>query len=452
MKASDTASLIDPGTLAERRSYWCSRVFAAAWIAYAGFNSCRTLVHWQPVPVHQDTSLSKLADLKVFFSLGYVCGQFVAGWAADQYGARRTLLFGGLISVLATISTAWNSPLMVFCILQIVNGFAQGFGWPAISKLFSLWLPRAEWAVGFAWWSTSYVLGSFLFSALSKGASRIGTLPPVLASLAPALAPACVLLLTTCFFYARTKDLPEDVGLEPINPPGRPPAESSGWKGILGNPTIRLLAVMYFFLKLTRYSLLFWLPLYLLETQRSERSSFALSSLLELAGFLGALIAAYVSERLLGGRRYPVGSTMLFLAAFIFLLHPVVWMLGKIAIGIGIACTGILVWGPDLLMTSVAVLEAVPLEQAGRASGFVDGVGSVGQMISPLVITMFVHSFGWDNLFNLFFFSTLIAASILAKNWNKSRTDDREDPASGRISEWKAFALHNTISPKRSQN
>jgi sugar phosphate permease len=401
-------------------------MFVSAWIAYAGFNSCRRLVHWNPVPIAGGFWQTQFADLMVFFSIGYVAGQFVAGWVADRYGARRTLLFGGLLSVIITVALTPTVPLTIFCILQIFNGFAQGFGWPAISKLFSIWLPRAEWAIGFAWWSTSYVLGSFLFSALSRAASRISSLAPFLDSSASTIMPACILLLTTWFFYFRTKDLPTDVGLEPINATAESSAAVAGWNAILQNRNVRLLAGMYFFLKLTRYSLLFWLPLYLVETQHtSERTSFGLSSLLELAGFLGALIAAYTSERLLDGRRYSVGATMLYLAAFLFLLHPVIWAMGRIAIGLSIAVIGILIWGPDLLMTSVAVLEAVPIEQAGRASGFVDGVGSLGQLISPIIITVFVHWFGWNSMFNLFFLSSLVAASLLARNWDESQ-DARE--------------------------
>jgi len=409
--------------LSQRRSYWCSRMFVTAWIAYAGFNSCRKLIHWDPFPAAQGSlRQAQFADLMVFFSFGYVFGQFVAGWAADRYGPRRTLLAGGLLSVVATVALTPGLPLTAFCVLQVLNGFGQGFGWPAISKLFSVWLPRSEWAVGLAWWSTSYVLGSFLVAALSRALSRMSILPANIAFLMPTVAPACILLLTTCFFYIRTRDLPSEVGLEPINTEDTLALMSTGWGEILRNRDIRLLAAMYFFLKMTRYSLLFWLPLYLIETQHwTERSSFTLSSLLELAGFLGALIAAYTSDRLLEGRRYPVGSTMLYLAAFLFLLHPVIWSAGTTAIGINIGMIGILIWGPDLLMTSAAVLESVPLEQAGRASGFVDGIGSLGQMASPIAITAFVRWFGWNSMFNLFFLCSLIAASLLARNWDKPR-------------------------------
>lgn len=409
----------DSGKLADLRSYWCSRVFVVSWIAYAGFNSCRTLVHWNPVPaVRVHVWQAQFADLMVFFSFGYIFGQFVGGWAADRLGARRTLLFGGLFSALITVAVASNVPLTLFCLLQVLNGFAQGFGWPSIARLFSIWLPRAEWAVGFAWWSTSYVLGSFLFAALSRAASRMSSLAIRHNPLLSGLIPASILLSTTIFFYFRTRDSPAEVGLESIN--SADTTRQTEWGEILRNRNIRLLAGMYFFLKMTRYSLLFWLPLYLVETQHYDgRASFGLASLLELAGFLGALIAAYASDRLFHGRRYPVGSIMLYLAAFLFLLRPVIWAAGRTAIGFSIATIGILIWGPDLLMTSVAVLETVPLEQAGRASGFVDGIGSLGQLISPVAITVLIHWFGWNSMFNLFFLSSFIAASLLARNWDK---------------------------------
>ena len=54
---------------------------------------------------------------------------------------------------------------------------------------------------------------------------------------------------------------------------------------------------------------------------------------------------------------------------------------------------GFLVYGPDALMVSTAVLESVPYRQAGRASAFVNGIGSVGQMFSPFLVTRFAHHY-----------------------------------------------------------
>ncbi len=405
----------------QQLAHWRARVFVAAWIAYAGFYFCRKNIQWTPLPtVSRQAWLGGFADLLMFFSLGYVLGQFVGGWASDRFGGRRVLLVGGLLSLSTTASLAPGLPITAVMALQVLNGFGQGFGWPAINKLFSSWLPRSSLAISMAWWSTSYALGSFLASALATGLSTVDVIPIQTGLHLALLVPAGVLLVTTCFFTWWTQGLP---ARSPLASPESAAASSpAGWKSVMSNSEIRLLAATYFFLKLTRYSLLFWLPIYLVETQHAaSRSAVALASLFELVGFLGALLAAYISDRLLGGRRYPVGSAMLFLAAFVFLLHPVISAGGTTAIAISISLLGILIFGPDVLMTATAVLEAVPVEQAGRASGLVNGVGSLGQMLSPLLVTLCARRFGWNSIFNLFLFCSLVAASLLARRWNHKR-------------------------------
>ena len=413
-------------TQQDGRFYWCGRIFAAAWIAYAGFYFCRKNIQWTPLPAMGKHSwLGGFADLLMFFSFGYVLGQIVGGWMSDRFGGRRTLLFGGLLSATMTALLWSGPPIVVVMALQTLNGFGQGFGWPAINKLFSVWLPRQSLALGLAWWSTSYALGSFLATALATALSTVDVIPVETGLRLAILVPAGVLLLTTCFFFWRTKELPSDAGLDSINENLPPSLNAPGWKSVLWNSEIQLLATMYFFLKLTRYALLFWLPVYLIETQHASGSSaLGLSSLFDLVGFLGALLAAYISDRLLDRRRYPVAATMLFLAAFVFLLHPVVSKGGTVAIGISISIIGVLIFGPDVLMSSTAVLEAVPTEEVGRASGYVNGVGSLGQMLSPMLVTLFARWFGWNSIFNLFLFCSLIAASLLAKRWNQRQPSD----------------------------
>jgi sugar phosphate permease len=331
------------------------------------------------------------------FSAGYLLGQLVGGWLADRYGPRRTLLIGGALSIASTALLVAHLPVMVIMLLQLVNGFGQGFGWPAVMRLLSVWLPRSQFALGIAWWSTSYALGSFLATSVATGLSTIETISISTGSRLSILVPCGILLLTTVLFFVRAKDQPSDAEATSQSGIGFSAVvtTSLNWKPILQNPEVQLLAVMYFFLKLTRYALLFWLPLYIIETQHARgNSALTLSSLFELTGFLGALIASYASDRWFNRRRYPVGAIMVFLAAFVFLLHPVVSSWGSIWTGFSISLIGILIFGPDVLMASVAVLEAVPQEQAGRASGYVNAVGSLGQMVSPCPCGVF-HSHVW---------------------------------------------------------
>jgi sugar phosphate permease len=408
------------GRTTELRSYWCSRIFIAAWVGYAGFYFCRKNIPWTPLPISsQQRWLSGLADLLMVFGAGYTVGQFVGGWAADKFGARRTVLFGGLLSLISTALLVTNAPVAIMMGLQALNGFGQGFGWPAMMALLRVWLPRGQFAVAVAWWSTSYTLGSFLATALATALSTVSLIPLATGSKLSILVPCGVLLATTLYFFRRARDLPSEADLEPIGPAFPQHAAAVAWKPILANGEIQLLGAMYFFLKLTRYALLFWLPLYILETQHSRgNSAVALSSLFELTGFLGAIFATYASDRWFGARRYPVGAAMLFAAAFVFLLHPVVSTWGPMWTGISIALTGILICGPDVLMASVAVVEAVPPEQAGRAAGYVNGVGSLGQMASPVLVAFSTHIFGWNSIFSIFVVCSLTAAALLMTRWN----------------------------------
>jgi sugar phosphate permease len=105
------------------------------------------------------------------------------------------------------------------------------------------------------------------------------------------------------------------------------------------------------------------------------------------------------------------------------LLEPVISTLGWWASAASISILGILVYGPDSLMVSTCVLESVQYEESARAIAYVNGMGSVGQMLSPLLAVSFAHRYGWDNLFNFFTATALVSGLILARNWNRSPFD-----------------------------
>ena len=202
--------------------------------------------------------------------------------------------------------------------------------------------------------------------------------------------------------------------------------QGSAWEAAR-TPEVWILAGMYFFLKITRYSLLFWLPLYLVQRmQYSEEWAGYTSSLFELVGFSGALIAGYISDRLMHGRRYPVGASMLFLLAAWLLIHPVIGRMGPAAMACSISMLGILVYGPDLLMSGPASIDAVPRQHAARAAGIVNGVGSFGQLISAYAVAMIVSRFGWDQLFTFFLLCAAAAGGLLTLRWNKGIEKERK--------------------------
>lgn len=281
-----------------------------------------------------------------------------------------------------------------------------------------------------AWWGTCYVLGGFLATVFATFSATQMFLATGMGWRRGFLFPAIILCGASIFFWLRARNAPTDAGL-PAHAESLEDTDenkASAWEAAR-TPEVWILSGMYFFLKITRYSLLFWLPLYLVQRmQYSEEWAGYTSSLFELVGFSGTLIAGYVSDRLLQGRRYPVGATMLFALAGWLLIHPVIARLGPAAMAVSISVMGILIYGPDLLMAGPASVDAVRPQHAARAAGIVNGVGSLGQLVSAYVVAVIVSRYGWDQLFTFFLVCAAAAGTLLTLRWNKGLEQERKLP------------------------
>ena len=416
--------------LTRRWSQWRFRVFIAAWVLYAAYYFCRKNFS-VVMPMMARTSHYGnfgLAQLVFLFSLAYALGQFAAGALGDRFGGRFTGTLGGLISAVCTMAMAMANDRHALLLLQIGNGLGQGCGWSACMKVLGAWFERKERGTVMAWWGTCYVLGGFLATVFATFVATQTFLMPGLGWRRGFLFPAIILGAAALWFGLRTRNYPGEAQLPAYEPESEGPAKSqgSGWEAAR-NPEVWILSGMYFFLKITRYSLLFWLPLYLVQRmQYSEEWAGYTSSLFELVGFSGTLIAGYVSDRLLKGRRYPVGATMLFALAGWLLIHPAIGRLGPAAMGVSISVLGILIYGPDLLMSGAATVDAVHPRHAARAAGIVNGIGSLGQLISAYVVAVIVSRFGWDQLFTFFLLCAASAGGLLTLRWNKGVKSEQE--------------------------
>lgn len=414
-------------TSAEQRNdlykHWRSAAFNSTWLLYAGYYLCRenlnTVLRLPSAPAGQDS----LAKLLFTFALAYVFGHIFGGTIADLRGPRRVALVGGLVSAAATAAMVCAHSLHNLMILQLLNGFGQGLGFPAVAKLLATWFTRKERPPVLAWWSASYSLGGALAASVT-----LWCLTPHLLSIwgwrwCFVLPPLLLTALST-YFYVTTRDKPEDVGLESVAvTDAMEEKEASallrGWWIALSNTNIRTISAMYFFLKMARYGLLFWLPLYFMQTLHlSNNRATSAATLFELFGFAGALFAVHVSTRYCNSRRYPVAAMLLFGLGFLSLLQPLIVNFGWWASAISICTMGMMVYAVDVLMVSIVVLESVPLACSGRAIAATNGAGSVGQMFAPLLVTWFAHRYGWDNIFNMFLITFMIAAAIVAPRWN----------------------------------
>ena len=401
--------------IAEQTSYGTgrSRVFLAAWVLYAGYYFCRKDFG---SPATGQAPVTTLAAALACFGAAYAIGQLVGGAMADRVGARRTALAGAGISIASTVLLACNTRPGVVLALQLVNGFGQGFGWPAILKLLGAWFRAEERRRVLGWWSTSYILSGLVASSLAAYliehagvAGALGRLRPEPAFLVPSL-----LLLAAAVFFARATArlpaVPPVVGDEQGQPTPR-----EVWRYLLRSREMQRIAGMYVFLKMTRYTLLFWLPMYLVSSFGYTGFGAAhTASYFELLGFLGPIAVGYAPRRWFARNSMAFGATLLFALAFACLVHPVLAGSGSLGMVVSTSLMGLLIHGADLLMSGMAVLDTFPEAMHGRAVGMVNAAGSVGQVLSPLLITLFVSRVGWSELFDLFVFLALVSGTICA--------------------------------------
>jgi sugar phosphate permease len=180
-----------------------------------------------------------------------------------------------------------------------------------------------------------------------------------------------------------------------------------------------MLSISYFFLELCRYALMFWLPLYMVTRLKySLQESGYLSSLYELIGILGAVVAGYVSDRFNQSRRAPVSAIMLGLLGVVMLFEPTLTTFGFMGTALAISLAGIFSFGPDTLLSGAGAQDVGEPSGAATASGLVDGIGHLGAIFSPYVVVFVSEHYGWDRLFVLLAGSAFLAGAALLPIWN----------------------------------
>lgn len=420
------------------------RIFAVTGLAYAGFYFCRKNFSVAMPLLKTDLGFTdkELAWVIFGYNLLYMLGQFGNGLLADRWGPRLIVGVGLIISVASNLAMGWTASLAMVLLLGCFNGAGQSTGWPGLIKNMATWFRHHERGVVMAWWTTCYVLGGFVATRFATECVTNPTWFPALGWRRGFWAPAIVLLAVAVIYILFTRNKPSDAGLPEIDESGdaeSPDHETSAnnpndaWsdlKTVLLNPAVWAIGAMYFFLKLTRYSFLFWLPVYMKDQLGySVKDAGNTSAYFELFGFFGTVAAGYVSDKLFQARRFPVGAIMLFGLAGACLIHPQLAALGVLGNAIGISIIGFMTYGPDTLMTGAGAMDIGTQRAAATAAGVINGLGSCGQLFSSLLVAYFASWFGWNSLFYLFVVCSLAGALLLTTKWNYGGRKSGSQPA-----------------------
>jgi sugar phosphate permease len=401
------------------------KIFAVTWITYSGFYLCRkNLSIVLPLLAGAAGFRSiQLANIVFGYSLLYAVGQFGFGFLSDRIGPKRVVGAGLLIIVISNVMMGLHASVMWLLLFACLNGVGQATGWSGLVKMMANWFSSENRGVVMAWWGTNYVLGGFLATAFATWAVAQRSPLPQLGWARGFLFPALLLAIIVPLFFWQVSDAPamsnrpgwED-GLHPVV------REHTSWADLgllLCKPSLWTIGISYFFLELCRYALMFWLPYYMVQQLRyGVQTAGYLSSLYELVGIVGALLAGYISDRFNQSRRAPVSVVMLFGLGLVMLFQPLLARSGLVGIGFAISLAGLLSYGPDTLLSGAAAQDVGETRAAATATGLIDGIGHLGALFSPYVVVYVSERYGWDRLFLVFAGTAVLAGLALLPIWN----------------------------------
>lgn len=410
------------------------QVFAITWITYAGYYFCRKNLSIVLPALHgvSNTGSLQMANIVFGYSLLYAVGQFGFGFLSDYAGAKRIVGAGLVLIAGSNLLMSLHASPTWLLIFACLNGIGQATGWSGLVKIMASWFRGENRGVVMAWWGTNYVLGGFLATAFATWSITQSSLLPSLGWRRGFLFPALILLVATVLFLVGVQDTPQEAALtaeERSQHPAIVATDRSNWSdlfALLRDLPLWLVGISYFFLEMCRYALMFWLPLYLVSRLKySLQVSGYVSSLYELVGIGGAVLAGYVSDHFMQSRRAPVSAVMLAALGVVLFLQPALARWGLAGVATGIALAGVLSYGPDTLLSGAAAQDVGEVRAAATASGLIDGIGHMGALLSPYLVVFISRRYGWDMLFFIMAIAAVVAGAVLLPIWNLTPADRR---------------------------
>ena len=419
-------------SLTSQQKYWRRRIFILTWLAYAGFYFGRKnlSVTWSSMETDLGLSNSDYASIIFVYSLVYAIGQFLNGYLSDKFGPRKIVSIGLFLAAIANLLLGMSFSIGIIIFLIALNGYSQSTGWSGLIKNMTPWYRSNERGIVMSWWSTCYVTGGFLATVFATYVAFDMDFMAELGWKRGFIFPSIVLIAIAFIYLLFTRNNPKNINIPVIiedkyelSNDGKPD-NIKLLKIILKNKALWIYSSCYMILKMTRYAFLFWLPIYL-EKGLSYNVNEAgyISSVYELIGFFGVILAGYASDKLFNSKRFSTISLMMIGLAMVCLIHPYLVSFGKIGVILSIALIGIATYGPDSLICTAGSMDVGGKKGAGMAAGIINGLGSVGQMFSGFIVVAINEAYGWDNLFNFFVIMSLIGGTLAALKWNFKSPD-----------------------------
>jgi len=427
----------DPFLIRRLYRHWRVRIFYAMYIGYALYYFSRKSLACVAPTLIAEASFTKehIGFLGSLLSLAYGGSKFISGVMGDRSNPRYFMAIGLMITGFLNVFFGLTESIVWLSLFWALNGWFQGWGWPACAKLLTHWYASSERGRWWGVWNTSHNVGGALVPlvtalAVSYGGWRYGF-----------FAPGAICVMGAFFLMNRLGNTPQSLGLPKIEHFVHPMCHScdlpksshqnapSTWRGllshVLSNRAIWLLALAYFFVYVVRSAMNDWTLLYLMEQKHYAPTSVQPFLVwFEIGGLLGGLSAGWLSDVWFSGKRgranllFTVGAVVS-ISAFYSAQISSPWF-----DSLFIFLIGFFIFGPQMLIGMIAA-EVSHKSAAGTSTGFVGWFAYLGAACAGWPIGKLVTLWGWEGFFYSMITCGVISMLLLIPFWS-IRTEESE--------------------------
>ncbi len=393
-----------------------SQVMWVLWLTYGAFYFCRSNLS-AAVPgmrAELDLTATEVGWILGALKLSYGVGQLVNGQLAERFGARRLLAVGMLVSAALNVLFGLVTGFYFLLFIWACNGYFQALGWPPTMRVAAAWFPPVQRGRAISVIGTGYQLaGALTFVVSGWSAEWLGW--------RGALYVPAVLLTAAAFFMLATLREQPDAPVVPVARVAGAPTRS--WLATLGltlaTPQLWLLALSLGLLNACRFGFLDWGVAHLMEVQPGGIGKSALKySVLPLGGITGTLLAGWVTDRFLGGRRVPAICAMLVMLALLTIGYDAIVQTNLPLSIVTLALIGAMIFGPQVLLVGTAPVDLARRGSAAAAVGFVNFVGYLGAAAGDQLTGYIVDHHDWHTALYFWSACALGAAVVALPLWN----------------------------------
>jgi OPA family glycerol-3-phosphate transporter-like MFS transporter len=308
-----------------RRLRW--QVFTGIFVGYAGFYLVRSnfsLALPEILAAHPEYTKAQLGGAMTGLLTAYGLSKFIMGSVSDRSNPRWFMALGLLLSAAVQFGFGvWPwlySSLVLIVVLQSLNGWFNGMGWPPCGKSMVHWWSTRERGGIVALWNCAHNVGGALVAVFGTWAmAHFGGWGAKFWFNALVAAAVAVLIAVL------VRDTPQSCGLPPVEKfrNDYPPDYSADhertftfreifFRYVLSNRFLWFIALANAFVYFVRFGVVNWIPTYL---QTAKGFDFKASGLawtaFELAGIPGTILCGWLSDKVFKARRAP--ATILFM-------------------------------------------------------------------------------------------------------------------------------------------